>query len=99
MKGFTDFVDDLNVELEHSRIIIRRTFMDAINLNLIKIDEDDLPHHCREEFDAINCYLVDALEALKYATHSITLLNRYYKSKDVYEARCKASYNLKGGKI
>lgn len=99
MKGFTDFVDDLKIGLEDSRIIIRRTFMDAINLKLIKIDEDDLPHHCRGEFDAINCYLVDALEALKYATHSITLLNRYYKSKDVFEARCKASYKSKGGKI
>lgn len=82
MNGYTDFVDDLNIELEDSRIIIRRMIVDVIKLNLSKIDEDDLPHHCSEHFADIKGYMVDALEALKYASHSIALLNSYYSAKD-----------------
>ena len=89
MKVFTDCVDGLNVELENSRIIIRRMIVDASSLELIKIDEDDLPHHCSEQFADIRDHMVDALEALKYASNSIVLLNNYYKSKDAVAARCK----------
>lgn len=81
MQGFTDVVNHINSELENSRIIIRGTMLDVIHLNIIKIDEDDLPRHCREQFSDIKGYMVDALEALKYASHSITLLNSYYNPK------------------